>query len=203
MPQILRLTRVTETSATLIDHVWINDETMLINSGIIKCTISDHFSVFIEIIGGSSSEPKAIGIYHTKQVLTDERKQNFTNNLTELDLDLVLDCTDANAAYDMFIQNITHVFNIHFSIIQKRKKKRPYITNEIKTLIKEKHRLQRLYFKWPITYEKQYKNHRNLVNNKIRLAKKRYYYSRLNLTYSNTKLTWNVMNELIRHIYSA
>ena len=141
MLQILRPTRVTETSATLIYQVWINNETMLIYSGIIKCTISDHSPVFIEIIGSSSSEPKAVEIYHTKRVLTDERKQSFTNDLTEVDWGLV--------AYDMCIQNIIFVFNIHFPIIQKRKKKldieRPYIANEIKTLIKEKHRLQRLY----------------------------------------------------------
>ena len=34
----------------------------------------------------------------------------------------------------------------------------PYINNEIKSLIKEKYRLQRLYSKWPITCGKQVKS---------------------------------------------
>ena len=48
---------------------------------------------------------------------------------------------------------------------------KPYITRNIKELIKEKHKMQRLYNKFPMTYDKQYKQLRDRVNSQIRAAK--------------------------------
>ena len=51
----------------------------------------------------------------------------------------------------------------------------PYINNEIRSHIKRKHRLQRLYTKYHVTCEKQYKNCRNLVTRLVREAQNRYF----------------------------
>ena len=43
---INKLTRVTNTSASIIDHIWTNNFDNYINSGIIFNSISDHFPIF-------------------------------------------------------------------------------------------------------------------------------------------------------------
>ena len=68
MPLILRPTRVPGRSATLIDNIWINNETLLVNSGIIKCDISDHFPEFANVIGGSiATDWGSTQVYYTKK----------------------------------------------------------------------------------------------------------------------------------------
>ena len=200
MPQILRPTRVVRGSATLIDQVWVNDETLLINSGIVKSSISDHFPVFIDIVGNSSTTLSSVQVYQSRRVVNAECKENFNRELSQVDWGPVLSTQCADQVYTMLIEIISRIFNKCFPLIQKSRKKldidKPYIDNEIKSLIKRKHCLQRLYFKWPITYERQYKDIRNLVNNKIRKSKQRYYRDKLNCSLGNSKKIWRVLNEL-------
>ena len=56
---------------------------------------------------------------------------------------------------------------------------KPYITPELKMLIKEKHRLQRLHVNWPIKYEKRFKDVRNRVSKKVKEVISRYYQSKI------------------------
>ena len=46
-PCINKQTRVSKASATIIDHIWVNDVDMVSKSGILLLDVSDHFSSFI------------------------------------------------------------------------------------------------------------------------------------------------------------
>ena len=48
---ILRPTRVTSHSATLIDHVWFKCESANVSSGVIRSFVTDHFPVFLVFEG--------------------------------------------------------------------------------------------------------------------------------------------------------
>ena len=72
-----------------------------------------------------------------------------------------------------------------------------YITPGILKSIKEKHRLERLASKWPLTYQQRYKIYRNKLNNTIRKAKDNYYTSSLNKEQGNSKTTWKILNEIL------
>ena len=47
-PHGLRPSRVTETSATLID-IWINNNSIVVNSAIVRTSTSDHFPLHVGI----------------------------------------------------------------------------------------------------------------------------------------------------------
>jgi len=51
-PTITKPTRVTNTSATLIDQIWHNNLQTYYSSGIIYTTISDHFPIISTFITG-------------------------------------------------------------------------------------------------------------------------------------------------------
>ena len=72
-------------SATLLDQIWVNDDTLLIKSGTVNSTVSDHFPIFIDIVGNSSSEPKSVQVFYTKRIFNDECKQRFTRDLSQVD----------------------------------------------------------------------------------------------------------------------
>ena len=46
LPVITKPTRVTPTSATLIDHIWVKNKSELHTAGIILSHISDHYPIF-------------------------------------------------------------------------------------------------------------------------------------------------------------
>ena len=58
---------------------------------------------------------------------------------------------------------------------------KPYLTREIKALIKEKHRLQRLFNRRPLTYGNEFRRLRNQVNLVIRNAEANYFKSKLSV----------------------
>ena len=109
------------------------------------------------------------------------------------------DCVEG--AFNEFSAILKRIFyqSCPFKImkIKKLDLSKPYITRNIKELIKEKHKMQRLYNKFPITYGKQYKHLRNRVNSQIRAAKANYFKTVLRNNTNNCKQTWKVINELL------
>ena len=68
---ILKPTRVGRTSATLIDHIWINDYSKLISSNIILTNISDHFanSGSYQICAGSNTDETYVNCRNKKSIV--------------------------------------------------------------------------------------------------------------------------------------
>ena len=81
--------------------------------------------------------------------------------------------------------------------VSKRKKYTPWITPEIRELIKEKNRLFSKYCRRPIFYGNQYRSCRNRLNNLIKHSKKLYYTTLLNSFKSNSKKIWETLNSLM------
>ena len=99
----------------------MNDDTLLMNSGIVNSIISDHFPIFIDVVGNSSSEPKSVQVCYSKRIFNDECKQIFTCDLSQVVWNSILNSSDAEDAYKMFTQNIIRIFDSNFLLIQKKK----------------------------------------------------------------------------------
>ena len=75
--------------------------------------------------------------------------------------------------------------------------KKPYISSEIKQLIKEKHKMQRLCNRFPLTYGERYKSLRNRVNSVIKTAKSRYYKEQFDSNKGDSLQSWKVINDAL------
>ena len=75
--------------------------------------------------------------------------------------------------------------------------RKPWITSEIKELIKEKNKLFSKFTKRPITYGNLYKSCRNRLNNLLKLKKKSYFQSKLLSCNNDSKKTWSILNEVM------
>ena len=74
---------------------------------------------------------------------------------------------------------------------------KPYINDEIKTLIKDKNKMLKKYSKHPIKYKNEWKLIRNKLTDRIRAAKHRYFKDQIDKFSGNAKDTWKVLNKLM------
>ena len=117
-PLITKPTRVTENTATLIDHILTNnlDIASEHEQGILCTDISDHYAIFH--IAGNISHDKLNDLAKTR-LIRDMRRQNiekFTNEMQQINWNCVTDISDAQASYSEFHRVISQKYNKFFHI---------------------------------------------------------------------------------------
>ena len=199
-PMFNRPTRISSHSATVIDHLWCNFiENSHFDNKIILTDFSDHFALFTRIVDNSEHDSPAGKFYYRDwskvenedfQVSIESKVWEFQDELGSSNVDSALDklVHIISSTIDEFCPRI---------LVSQRKKYNPWITTEIKELIKEKNRLFSKYCRKPISFGNQYRNCRNRLNNLIKHSKKHYYATLLNSLKSNTKKTWDTINTLL------
>ncbi len=127
MPLICRPTRVTQNSATLIDHMYSNNLTSSSSSGIIINDGSDHFGTFHLV----SDRPDTItDVQKFRRKFSNTNTILFRNYLMEIDFFEIENTNDANEAYEKFILHYKAAFDRAFPLTQVKQNKR-YIKREL------------------------------------------------------------------------
>ena len=199
-PTITKPTRVTPTTATLIDHIWTNNMENYETSGIIYTTISDHFPIFSSFsLSSCGIDPIFISVF--KRKFTNESICNFKEQLGNYDWKSEIIGNDVNEEYDSYIRKFYTHYEENFPLREIKVKKnhmgKPFITTGITKSIKHRNRLQKLYAKWPITYGNIFKKYRNMLTKIIRSAKENYCKSELKQHAGDKKKTWNILNSMM------
>lgn len=198
-PVITKPTRVTSTSATLIDHIWTNNFHTPSTNGIIYTTLSDHFPIFTSFpVSGSCKNNFTKSI--VKTIINHENIDSFKLDLASYQWEQVMKSQDVNEDYDNYFKKFTDLYKKHFITktvnLKGKFLNKPYITSAIKTSIRHRHKLQKLYAKWPLSYGEEFKTYRNTLTTVIREAKSNYYKNMLNQHTGNMKKTWETINNL-------
>ena len=98
-PLITRPTRITDTTATLLDHVWTSHPELNINNYIIKTDITDHYPV-ISLFNMSNQKFKST--YIKKRMITEVALNKFANDLSQVTWATVMESVCPNVAYNIF-----------------------------------------------------------------------------------------------------
>ena len=116
IPVINKLTRITKTNATLIDHILTNDFVKINGSrGIAKSDISDHFPIFLitsALFFNNIQNKTTI----KKREINEKSKQYFTEILNEVNWKHLYSLTDTNLAYEYFLRTFNGLYNHAFLI---------------------------------------------------------------------------------------
>ena len=205
-PLINRPTRITPTSATLLDNIFTNVLTHDIKSGVIVNDLTDHYPVF--------QFTKSMPHRHNHHLPMKSRSFNqnrilgFHNHISLIDWSFITDITSTEAAYDAFNTKFIDIYNIHFplrynngSSIPKNIPRKPWITSAILKSINRKQKLYRKYVGHPtVTNKEHYITYRNILTTMIRTSKKNYYAVKLDACKRDTKQTWNILKSILnRH----
>lgn len=194
---INRPTRVTHQSATLIDHIWCNNLSSHIESGILITDLTDHFLPFITCSRKIDNHIKKFTYRDFNNVNTTELCNTLSSLFNECSFN-----DDVCVSFQKFTDCILKATEKHAPCktinTSHKKNRKPWITEELEGLIKNRHKMFRLFHRRPLTYGDQYRNYRNMVNRKLDNAKKEYYRSKIKSAFGNSKRVWNVINDLLQ-----
>ena len=180
MPYISVPTRITDYSATLIDHVFVklNDKRRKskITTGNILTDVTDHLPNFLllsDIPTSKRNHRPLIRIFSERNI------NKFNEALSALNWNELLIENSATDACDIFYNHITDVFESSFPRIRlsnKRANDKKWMTSELRKCIQDKNRLYKKRLRNPTPQNiENYKKYRNYVNSRIKDAENEYY----------------------------
>ena len=202
IPCITLPTRITDHSASIIDHIFIKPPKKLLqhkcSSGNIFTDLSDHLPNFTFF---NIKTPKINERPYTR-LLTESKINNFLEKLpTEPSLIEDNDLTEANSSYDIFSTNYLILFNKYFPYLRmsrKSFKNKPHITSGIKVSIKHKNKLYRKYQDNPTKLnETIWKNFSKKTSAVIKKAEQQYYRSMITSHNNSSKNLWKTFGKIL------
>ena len=141
-PLITKPTRVTQTTATLIDHVLTNNFDIWgkHRQGILCTDMTDHYAVF-HVAGNTMSKSKDYLSPTVKRDMSHRNVQKFIDEIQQVDWQIVTEIREPQNAYTQFHNVISQTYDKCFPY--KRYKsgyatKKPWITTAIRESIKNK-----------------------------------------------------------------
>lgn len=125
---------MTKNSATIIDHIWTNDFDNYLTSGILFCSISDHFPIFSSF--STCRDYTHSSVIFTRRRLTDVEVNAFKMELSNYNWNLDTLNHDVNYLFNRYMNNVLKLYNKHFPVsttkIKTKYLDKPYITPPIK-----------------------------------------------------------------------
>ena len=200
IPLISKPTRVSDTSATLIDNIFTNNPIDFISGNIIS-PISDHFPNFLirrNIFCKSYNIPTRHVQY---RLINSETIENFKNGIDSHDFSEICNCSNVSKAIDKLTDIINHYYNLYCPIRHKnisyKSILKPWISPEILSNIRKRQNYLVLFRRNKISSHEFYK-FRNFVTNQIRSSKKEYFKSKFDQFKKDSKNTWRLINNILK-----
>ena len=202
MPSILHPTRITDTSSTLIDNIFLsNASDCNVLSGNLLSMISDHLPQFA-ILKDNAPDYKNLSQFAHDYRKFDEA--SFLSEYSESDISYLSDeSIDLNTKFDTFLFNLNNLIEKHCPEKRLNKKmlklrNKPWITFQIQRMMKIR---DKLFKQFKLSNSsialKAYKQFRNRVVNEIRKSKKTYYQQYFHENKTNMKLLWKGIKDII------
>jgi len=201
VPTIYKPTRITETSATIIDNIYTNNENIL-KSTILVTDISDHLPTVLST-NLDFSAPVKLKKSQYKRKHTDANIDLFKEKLKAVKWNEVLDNNNANDDYDKFIDTFNRLYDDCIpqkKCTGKRKTdpKLPWITKGLLKSINKKNKLYKQYIKSPSERNLQlFKTYKNKLNTLIRKSKRKHFFTKFQNAKNNMRQTWKEINSII------
>jgi len=203
LPTITKPTRITHSTASLIDNIYVPlDFSQNLQSGIIITDISDHLPIFTFCGKGKNNfytERKTITFRPSDPTID----QKIKERLRIIDWS-ILENQSAENGYKTFASILREVIDEVAplqtkSLASKTIKHEPWLT---KGILKSSKTLRKLYKKKLGNPDKddisqKFQTYRNMLNKVKREAKKTYYYNELQAHKNNPRKTWQFLNNLI------
>ena len=200
IPLINKPTRITTTTATVIDNIYSNDilGTNYQTHGIIYTDISDHLPIFL--LTKQINDTKVDTVIETR-IYNEQATTTFKESIDQITWDEIYASKNPQESYSKFLNEIVFVYNKSFPLIKKTiraKKHKPWITMGFRHSIRTKNKLYKYYLNKPTVFnEINYKQYRNKLNCLINIAEKAYYQHELHKHKGNLKNTWKILKGII------
>ncbi len=200
IPLITKPTRISVTSATLIDHLYSNSITSIGKSGIIITDVADHFGTFF-ISNGQRQRQKIVK--RQKRSFSQNNINKFKEALKQINFSHIsrIDCP--NRAYNEFIiiylKLFEESFPLHdYNLGSNFVKREPWFTNGLLVFSKRKSEMfkKKLIDPSPVNINR-YKLFNNIFNLLKRNMKTLYFKTALEEYKHDSKKCWTLLKQAI------
>ena len=199
---ISKVTRIQGESATLLDHIFSNDNLVNTSAGVIIDSYSDHFIIFSSLNFEKNKPEHSAGF---SRCMKPESINNFKAALNNLSWADVLDKNCPNAAYDSFWETFSTLFDIFFPLHQVKFNKNihplnPYMTPGLMVSRRRKLKLYRLSKSKPTPENiRKFQIYRNIYNKTCRKSKQMYFEKKIYDSKGNSKKIWDTLGEAMNN----
>lgn len=191
-------TRVTSDSQTCIDHIFIRHNTFNnIKTAIVETSITDHYSIIMEICLGMGKNKTVDGSKHRSTI----DKEALSKRISECDWNSVLETENVNTSSALFMDKIRDCVQRSEKLvnpIQRYVPIKPWISTGIVRSIRRRDKLSKRVKTEPFNLELKnyFIAYRNRLNIIIRQSKINFYRNKINESKNNPKQFWQIINEL-------
>ena len=186
-------TRVTERSATLLDHIYTNNTNVIKKPSVSDLCMSDHKPI---ICKWSSKLPKPhTNKGHTYTIYRNFKTFNqvaFMYDISCTDFNTVMMCSEVNEAAQLLTNTLVSVLNKHAPVQRKRVKHATmpsWMTTEIRNAMTLRDQLKKT------KQFTEYKAQRNKISELVRKAKRSLFQKLINNEPKNVSRIWTAMNK--------
>ena len=201
IPLINKPTRITSTTATIIDNIFSNKYSAYENimQGNLTTDISDHFAQFhISEINKSYDQQDECILIRLKNQTNSER---YINSINNFNWSCIQELTECNQAYRHFTESLKNIYNESFPVkkVKKRYRNRlPWLTEGLRKSIKHKNKLYKKYIKYQTSYNRRtYTTYNNKLKSILKKTEKEHYQIQLVKCKDNLKKTWSIIKDVI------
>ena len=192
-------TRETIDTSTIIDHIAVNVECNIIESGVLKLALSDHCLVYAirKFRGNIPCNHKMIKTRQMKNF----NEELFLKDLVNVDWQQILTCSQE---INVVVQNWTNMLSLiiekHAPLRERRASDKfaPWLTPDLMNMFRTRDRLKAAAIKSKsVLLMEAYKEIWNKANALNTRLKKSYFTDKIHSCEGNIKETWTTINKLI------
>ena len=194
-PIITKPTRITNTTATCIDHVWTNIQNSTINSGILVDPIADHLAIYQSTYLLPQMQKT---LYNRKYKYTSQEIHRFSNKLSITDFTSIKSQNNVNVAYESFVKVVNETMDYCKTHSKTRKNNSSWYDKDLTKLKIKKEKLYHNYITTPTsTCHNNYLACKRIYTNQVFHKKSIFYKKFFNRCKNNLKATWSAINKLL------
>ena len=201
---ITKLTRVTDGSKSLLDHILTNDCKNPITPGVILNDLSDHFPIFCSISKNISHKYPPAYFRDLKHFNSELYSEDLSNNLSSFIVNLpTITHKNFNDTFEQFTTIIKSTIDKHapqrkLSRKMRKLKQKHWITKGILTSRKNKQKFYLTrYLNGNITQKRHYKKYANKLTKLKSISKKAFFDNEFTKFRFNTNETWKIIKSLL------
>ena len=204
LPIVLLPTRITDNSATVIDHIYYFEgknkkKDFTLNSGNLYCDISDHLPNFALL----RNYPRHINLDNRPfiRMHTVKNKLAFSNELSSVNWsDIMYNSLNVDNCYNAFVSRLTEMYDKHFPLIRQSRrayKNKKWISRGLRISSMRK---IKLYEKWICTKSDldkcNYLSYKKVYSKVLRKAQIEYYNNLFDSKINSMKSIWSNLNRV-------
>lgn len=196
-PHVKKPTRVTSTSSTALDNIFIS-KNVYSNYKILKTDISDHYTLVFDI---PSEIQRKNCIFSENRVYSTENLNNFFNMISLEHWSEIYNLTDVNLKYENFFNTFWYYFEVCFPLKRrhsKTKKTEGWVTPELRHWSQKLRDLYELYKNTGCqNVLEKYNSEKKLYKKYINDRKKSHNDNIIMNSQNKTKSTWKLVNRVL------